>query len=195
MPDLHQCMLLCLVVWSFRRVIPCLVYFSSIWEFDKLLQDVFSKGDCIIWFTKLTTKVILGCACDKQIYFPTNFLYRFVFIGTHSLSSPSFFIRTDWSVCWFTPVHPISLRSLKEVKDILSFFYRATSIPKKYHRVIKSLIPNVDDRESFNRFISSMSSPVRIISSTYTIGIVIFPSCEYIVNIIYLFGLEYTLDF
>jgi hypothetical protein len=53
-------------------------------------------------------------------------------------------------------------------------FDLATSIPRKYFKLPRSFIPNSLARDYFKFYISPLSFPVKTISSTYAIKVVIF---------------------
>ena len=60
----------------------------------------------------------------------------------------------------------------------ITSFDLANSIPEKYLKVPRSLISNSLAREFFNLFNLARLTPIRMISSTYTISIASFPSLK-----------------
>ncbi|RDX85952.1 hypothetical protein CR513_32774, partial [Mucuna pruriens] len=115
------------------------------------------------------------CFCTTSCY---NILF---------LTSPSYQIFPNIRVSvGLQPLIPVSLRRSRIYflyETMIPFFDLATSIPRKYLKDPRSLISNVVEMELFKRFISKISFPVRIISSTYTINMEIFLSCECLKNI------------
>lgn len=73
------------------------------------------------------------------------------------------------------------INSILPLGKIDPLFGWATSIPRKYFRVPRSLISNALQQCAFHFFIASTSSPVRTMSSTYTTRTVV-PSFLFLTN-------------
>lgn len=137
------------------------------------------------WLTTLTAKAIFDQVCDKYINLPTSFSYWVLSIGTPSIFFPNFLIRVHRSIYRFAANHSCFFKVIENIflcDTMIPFLERATSIPRMYPIGLRFFISSLITKCSFNLFICSKSSPLRIISSTWTIRIVTFSSLENLKN-------------